>query len=97
MTREKITQALEKPPSMWGVIKMLIGIIGLILSAVWAHGASTYATRDAVAANQREIKVIREDVRGLESRVRQDIKDFRIEQRQVTREIKNLLLPEPPR
>lgn len=91
--RQKITEALEKPMPLWGVIKLLVMIIIGILGAVWAHGNVTYATKDAVRANQREIKVMRDDVRQF----RRDFKDFRAEQKQDLREIKNLLLPEPPR
>ncbi len=96
MTRQKVTEAVAKHMTshvpQW-VLIMLVTIAVAVIGGIWAHAMDTYASKDAVAANQREIKIIRQDVRG----VRQDIKDFRVEQRQDLREIKNLLLPEPPR
>ncbi len=100
MTRQKITQALEKPMPLWNVVVLLVMITIAIIGAVWAHGTATYATKDAVEANQREIIVIREDIRGMRADNNRSQEKFR-EQQTADRaaffkQISNLVLPEPP-
>lgn len=57
-----MTKVMSAPVQQW-ILVLLTTIIIAVVSGALAHATVTFASKDSVAANQREIKFVRTDIR----------------------------------
>lgn len=82
---------------LWKVIVLIISMVGAILTGLWSY-SKTYASREQVAAIERNVNRNKEDIgefkvffNDFRKEQRLDFKEFRMEQKTELREIRRVI------